>query len=249
MPPVEHLAAGAEILTESSQHAGLLDRLHDGHLVRGHVGFLTPLGEDPAASRGTGDQQEVQTPVDERVGDNAQLAHPRGFGGAVDRHLGGLILLASGHFLTQKIGLFEGSGCFGVREENLSEAQRGMLPGKLVYFHPEPTDFHHVTNPADTLPLGEGPELVELPLGDSDLLSRHRAPRPVPCREIVAAPLAPDTELLTAFPHDITLLDLDSTGPGQLGGGGNNEEFAADWGRAFRHGSDLWGLTTRTADP
>ena len=228
MAAVGHLAAGAQILTERPEHARLLDSLHQGDLVRGHVGLLAPLREEPSVPRGAGDKEQVELPVDEGVGDDPELAHPGGLRDAVDRHLGRLILIPAGHLLAEEVGFLESPAGGRIGKEYFDQTQRGMLPGELVDLHPEPAELRQMTDPGDPLTQSEGPELLEMPLGDPDLLTGHGAPTAIPRREIIASALASDPQFLPPFADDIALLDLNATATRHLGWGRGEEEFSAD---------------------
>jgi len=86
-----------------------------------------------------------------------------------------------------------------------------MLPCKLIDLHLQPAELHDMADPGDPLSESEGPELVELPLGDTNLLTGHRASRPVSGRKEIAATLATYPEFLAALLDHISLLDLHAT--------------------------------------
>ena len=83
-----------------------------------------------------------------------------------------------------------------------------MFPDEFVDFHSEAPQLHDMADAHDPLPHREGPELLELPLGDADLLTCNGPSSACPRRKQITAPFATDAKFLTTLPNDISLFDL-----------------------------------------
>ena len=91
----------------------------------------------------------------------------------MNRHLGSLVFLPSGHFFSQKIRFLEHLASLSAGKKHLSHTQWGMLSGEFINLHLESLKFHEMTDTGNSLSESERPELIELSLSDSDLLADH----------------------------------------------------------------------------
>ena len=124
-----------------------------------------------------------------------------------------------------------------------------MLSDELVDFHPEASQFHHMTDADNSLTHREGPELLKLPLGNPNLLTGDSPSGARARGEQITAPFATDTKLLPPLPDNIPLLDLGSASQCQLGRSRSKQEFSSDRplfgpnlaGDYFCHEEDVFG--------